>query len=92
MIQPTYEEGKSGFGGSLHQWVIGVLPRGDSMVTRVGPISAIGQAATEPVNMTGLLLTGMAKIVSGATPVRRGARRPDHDREHRGRRGPRGLR
>jgi len=70
VIQPTYEEGKSGFGGTVHQWVIGVLPRGDSIVTRVGPMKAVEQAAVESVNMTGMLLSGMAKIVSGATPVR----------------------
>jgi regulator of sigma E protease len=70
LIQPTYEAGKSGFGGTVHQWVIGVLPRGDAIVTRVGPISAVEQAATESVNMTGMLLAGMAKIVTGATPIR----------------------
>jgi len=70
VIQPTYEAGKSGFGGTVHQWVIGVLPRGDSIVTRVGPISAFEQAMVESANMTGMLVTGIAKIVSGATPVR----------------------
>lgn len=70
VIQPTYEAGKSGFGGTVHQWVIGVLPRGDSVVKRVGPISAFEQAIVEAANMTGLLVSGIAKIVSGATPVR----------------------
>ena len=70
LIQPTNEAGKSGFGVALHQWVIGVLPRGDSIVTRVGPISAVKQAIVESANMTGALVAGIAKIVSGSTPVR----------------------
>ena len=70
LLQPTNEAGKSGFGGMVHQWVIGVLPRGDSIVTRVGPISAVEQAIVESANMTGALVAGIAKIVSGATPVR----------------------
>jgi len=70
VVQPTYEAGKSGFGGTVHQWVIGVLPRGDSIVTRSGPISAFEQAIVESANMTGMLVAGIAKIVSGATPVR----------------------
>jgi regulator of sigma E protease len=71
VIQPTYEAGKNGFGGgTVHQWVIGVLPRGDSIVTRVGPISAFEQAIVESAKMTGMLVAGIANIVSGSTPVR----------------------
>lgn len=70
LLQPTYEAGKSGFGVALHQWVIGVLPRGDSIVTRVGPISAFEQAIVETAKVTSALVVGITKIVSGATPVR----------------------
>ena len=70
LIKPTYEADKSGLGGTVHQWVIGVLPRGDSIITRAGPIGAAGQAIVETANMTWMLAAGIAKIIGGATPVR----------------------
>jgi regulator of sigma E protease len=52
------------------QWVIGVLPRGDNIVHRENPFIALPHAVLETANMTGMLVVGIAKIVSGATPVR----------------------
>ncbi len=70
IIQPTREGGKTAVAAMAHPWVIGVLPRGDATTTRVGPIAAGKKAVIETVNTTGALVVGIAKIVSGATPVR----------------------
>jgi regulator of sigma E protease len=52
------------------QWVIGVLPRGDSTTERENPFMAVPHALMETVRMSGLLVVGIAKIFTGATPVR----------------------
>lgn len=52
------------------QWIIGVLPRGDSIVHREAPWVAVPHAVTETVRMSGMLIVGIAKIFTGATPVR----------------------
>lgn len=52
------------------QWVIGVLPRGDSTVERENPFIALPHAVRETFRMSGLLVVGIAKIFTGATPVR----------------------
>jgi regulator of sigma E protease len=52
------------------QWVIGVLPKGDSVIKRENPVFAIPRAVVETGRMTGLLVVGIAKIVTGSTPVR----------------------
>jgi len=52
------------------QWIIGVLPRGDSVVHREGPLVAIPHAVIETVRMAGMLIVGIVKIFTGATPVR----------------------
>lgn len=52
------------------QWIIGVLPRGDSIVHHEGPLTAVPHAVVETVRMTGMLVVGIAKIFTGATPVR----------------------
>jgi regulator of sigma E protease len=52
------------------QWVIGVLPRGDSTVERENPFIALPHAVVETFRMTGLLVVGIAKIFTGSTPVR----------------------
>ena len=56
--------------GDGAQWVIGVLPRGDSTIERENPFIALPHAVLETVRMTGLLVVGIAKIFTGATPVR----------------------
>ncbi len=70
LIKPAYEADKTALGGTVHQWVIGVLPRGDLATTRTGPISAVGYALAQTADMTVMLVSGVAKIVTGATPVR----------------------
>jgi regulator of sigma E protease len=62
VVQPTRETGGN--------WIIGVLPRGDSTTVRLGPFAAVWRALIETVNMTGMLLYGIAEIVRGATPIR----------------------
>ncbi len=58
------------FGGTTN-WIIGVMPRGDSNDRAAGSAAAaVWRALVETVNMTGMLLYGIAKIVEGATPVR----------------------
>ncbi|MGO9058295.1 MAG: RIP metalloprotease RseP [Candidatus Binataceae bacterium] len=52
------------------QWIIGVLPRGDSIVHREAPWVAVPHAVTETVRMSGMLIVGIVKIFTGATPVR----------------------
>ncbi|HKD70109.1 MAG TPA: RIP metalloprotease RseP [Candidatus Binataceae bacterium] len=52
------------------QWVIGVLPRGDSVVERENPFMALPHAVMETASMTGQLVVGIGKIFTGATPVR----------------------
>jgi regulator of sigma E protease len=69
-IQPTREEQKSVYGTPVEAWIIGVLPRGDEAVRRLGPIQAAGEAVTSSVQLMGELVVGIASIVSGATPVR----------------------
>jgi regulator of sigma E protease len=58
------------YGTKAPTWVIGVTPRGDEVTHREGPIAAIGDGVSESVSMAGTLMVGIAKIISGATPVR----------------------
>jgi regulator of sigma E protease len=58
------------YGTKAPTWVIGVTPRGDEITRREGPITAVGDGITESVSMAGTLMVGIAKIISGATPVR----------------------
>jgi regulator of sigma E protease len=69
-IQPIREEQKSVYGTPVEQWIIGVMPRGDDMIRRLGPINASIEAVKSSVQLTGELVVGIASIVSGATPVR----------------------
>ncbi len=69
-IQPTREEQRSVYGTPVEAWIIGVMPRGDDTIRRLGPIQAAGEAVTSSVQLMGELVVGIASIVSGATPVR----------------------
>jgi regulator of sigma E protease len=62
------EQGRAGRGST--QWVIGVLPRGDAAVERLGLLRAGARALSETVKMTAMLLQGLARIFTGATPLR----------------------
>jgi regulator of sigma E protease len=52
------------------QWVIGVLPNGDSTIERENPFYAVPHAFMETGRMVVLLAVGIGKIFTGATPVR----------------------
>ncbi len=67
-ITPVRVTEAGSFAGA--QWVIGVLPRGDSTIERENPLVALPHAVLETFRMTGLLVVGIAKIFTGATPVR----------------------
>ena len=58
------------YGTKAPTWVIGVTPRGDEITRREGPLAAVRDGVTESVGMCGTLIVGIAKIVSGSTPVR----------------------
>ncbi len=51
-------------------WVIGVMPRGDSAVERLDPFAAAGRAVVETGTMTVMLVSGIAEIIKGTTPLK----------------------
>jgi regulator of sigma E protease len=67
MLKPAREHSGPVAGGN---WVIGVLPRGDSLVQRLGPLSAGKQAVVETGRITVMLVSGIAEIIRGTTPIR----------------------
>jgi regulator of sigma E protease len=69
-IQPRLHPEKTGFGSTVKQWIIGVLPRGDETMTRFNPFKAAYKAVTTSASMTRDLILGIASIISGAVPVR----------------------
>jgi regulator of sigma E protease len=69
-LSPKREAEKNIFGASAEQWIIGVMPRGDEIVRRENPFGAAYNAIVTTGSMTSQLVTGIASIVSGATPVR----------------------
>jgi regulator of sigma E protease len=52
------------------QWIIGVLPRGDSAIERQNPFMALPRAVLETGRMSVLLVVGIARIFTGTIPVR----------------------
>ncbi len=52
------------------QWVIGVLPEGESVIERENPVYAVPHAVVETGRMVVLLVVGIGKIFTGSTPVR----------------------
>ncbi len=69
VITPVHVK-EPGAGVDSAQWVIGVLPRGDSITERENPFRAVPHAVMETGRMSGLLVVGIAKIFAGAVPVR----------------------
>jgi regulator of sigma E protease len=57
-------------GGATGNWVIGVLPRGDSITRRLDPLTASTRAVVETGKITAMLVAGIAEIVRGTTPIR----------------------
>jgi regulator of sigma E protease len=71
-IIPSHQAEKNVYGGKTTIWIIGVLPRGDEGIARVGPLRAVVHGCVESVKMAGALISGLAQIVDGTTPVRQG--------------------
>jgi regulator of sigma E protease len=69
-INPKQEDEKNIFGATVKQWIIGVMPRGDETTKRDNPFSAASEAVIATGTMTSQLVTGLASIISGTTPVR----------------------
>lgn len=69
-LRPAREREKTPFGDTEPEWVIGVMPRGDSETYRELPFYAFPHAVDETARMAEMLVVGIAKIISGATPVR----------------------
>jgi len=63
-------ENSGGLLGASGNWVIGVMPRGDSAVERLGPIAAANRAVVETGTMTVMLVSGIAEIIKGSTPLK----------------------
>ncbi len=69
VLRPVREH-ETGTPEAHGNWVIGVMPRGDSIVQRLGPVSATGHAFVETGKMTVMLVSGIAEIVRRSTPIR----------------------
>jgi regulator of sigma E protease len=67
-VTPVHISEPGSIGGP--QWVIGILPKGDSVIKRENPVYAVPHAVVETGRMTGLLVVGIVKIFTGSTPVR----------------------
>jgi regulator of sigma E protease len=70
VIKPANKQEKTIYGNSAATWVIGIMPRGDQGVRRIGPLRAVRDGFFETWNMTKSLMIGIAAIVKGTTPVR----------------------
>lgn len=69
-IRPKRVDEPTIYGTKAPTWVIGVTPRGDQITRREGPLTAMRDGVTESIGMAGTLVVGIAKIISGATPIR----------------------
>ncbi len=69
-MTPRQQSEKNLYGGATTIWIIGVLPRGDEGIDRLGPLRAAYRGCVESVAMVGALAVGIAQMVDGATPVR----------------------
>ncbi len=69
-LSPKLETEKNIFGSPAKRWIIGVMSRGDEIVKRENPYDAAIDAVTTSASMTVQLVTGVASIISGSTPVR----------------------
>lgn len=69
-ITPKLESEKNIFGAQAQRWIIGVMSRGDEIIKRENPYDAALDAVMTSGSMTVQLVTGVASIISGTTPVR----------------------
>jgi regulator of sigma E protease len=70
VITPKREDELTVYGNKVPTWIIGVLPRGDEITQRYGPIEAVERGVTQTIEMTATLAIGIWQIVDGSTPVR----------------------
>jgi regulator of sigma E protease len=69
-MTPVRTPEPNSFGESTRQWVIGVLPNGESTIHRENPFIAVPHGVLETGRMCGMLAMGIVKIFTGSTPVR----------------------
>lgn len=69
-ITPKREDEQTVYGTKVPTWIIGVLPRGDEITKRYGPIDAVENGAIQTFEMAETLVIGIWQIVNGTTPVR----------------------
>ncbi len=70
ILKPQRHAEKTVFGTEATVWIIGVLPRGDEAIERLGPLQAVYRGCSDTIGMFGALVTGIVQIVDGSTPVR----------------------
>jgi len=64
-IAPTMKEVEDVFGDPKQLWLIGILPTGDQMTKRYGPINAIVMGMERTVSTTALNVVGIFKLIQG---------------------------
>jgi regulator of sigma E protease len=69
-ITPKRQDEPTVYGTKIPTWIIGVMPRGDKIIQRYGPLEAVERGVTQTVDMAGTLVIGIWQIVDGSTPVR----------------------
>lgn len=91
VLNPRQQMEKTIYGTMAPQWIIGVMPRGDQFVRRLGPFGAAKEATISTLVMADELVVGLAQIVSGATPVRQALGGPIMIAQEAGKEAHRGL-
>ena len=69
-ISPKREDEPTVYGTKVPTWIIGVMPSGDEVIERYGPLEAVGKGITQTAEMSATLVIGIWQIVDGSTPVR----------------------
>jgi len=59
------------FGGKTPVWIIGVLPRGDEITKREGPLSAMRRGVVGTWEISHDIVVGIYKVIDGSTPARK---------------------
>jgi regulator of sigma E protease len=67
-VSPRLKGSKDEASGGV--WIIGVMPRGDEGLQRVGLLRAFQQAVVQTGHMASSLIVGIVRIIDGSTPVR----------------------
>jgi regulator of sigma E protease len=70
VLQAVRDNQSTVYGDTASAWIIGVTPRGDSELHRVGPLGAVERAFLETGRITSTLVVGIVRIIDGSTPAR----------------------